>query len=181
VHHARGCREPGTARFHHGLVGLRHSQKRSPPVYRIGDSQDHHRNRNDPTIPLDSATDNRARQTTSAQGCVSRKAKVTLVYDQALPNVQARASGACCRICAWRVSPAHSPSKSAFIYATVLAGAIRSQVNDGPGNEYRAAKVSPISRDRHSVSANASPRSPRGCLPCHRRYAREGSDNPLEK
>jgi quercetin dioxygenase-like cupin family protein len=29
-------------------------------------------------------------------------------------------------------SPAHLHPKSAFIYATVLEGAIRSQVNDGP-------------------------------------------------
>jgi quercetin dioxygenase-like cupin family protein len=35
-------------------------------------------------------------------------------------------------------SPGHTPSKSAFICASVLEGAIRSQLNDGPGTVYEA-------------------------------------------
>ena len=37
-------------------------------------------------------------------------------------------------------SPAHTHPGSAFIYATVLEGAIRSQVNDGPVITYRAGE-----------------------------------------
>jgi quercetin dioxygenase-like cupin family protein len=37
-------------------------------------------------------------------------------------------------------SPAHTHPNSAFIYATVLEGAIRSQVNDGPVTMYRAGE-----------------------------------------
>ena len=54
-------------------------------------------------------------------------------------------------------SPAHLHPKSAFIYATVLEGAIKSQVNDGPVTTYRAGESwSEFPGDRHSVSANAS-------------------------
>ena len=50
---------------------------------------------------------------------------------------------------------------SAFIYATVLQGAIRSQVNDGPVTTYRAGEsFSERPGDRHAVSANASTTEP---------------------
>ena len=51
--------------------------------------------------------------------------------------------------------------KSAFIYATVLEGAIRSKVNDGPETTYRAGDSwSEYPGDRHGVSANASATEP---------------------
>ena len=55
---------------------------------------------------------------------------------------------------------AHAPS-SAFIYATVLEGEIRSQVNDGPITVYRAGENwSEQPGDHHKVSANASDTEP---------------------
>jgi quercetin dioxygenase-like cupin family protein len=49
----------------------------------------------------------------------------------------------------------------AFIYATVLEGAIRSQVNDGPVTTYKAGEsFSELPGDRHAVSANASDTEP---------------------
>ena len=58
-------------------------------------------------------------------------------------------------------SPAHLHPKSAFIHATVLEGAIRSQVNDGPVKTYRAGEnFSEMPGDRHRVSANASTTEP---------------------
>jgi quercetin dioxygenase-like cupin family protein len=43
--------------------------------------------------------------------------------------------------------------KSAFIYATVLEGAIRSQVNDGPVVTYKAGQsFSELLGDRHGVT-----------------------------
>ena len=58
-------------------------------------------------------------------------------------------------------SPAHTHPKSAFIYATVLEGAIRSQVNDGPVKTYRVGEsFSEFPGDRHSVSENASATEP---------------------
>ena len=57
--------------------------------------------------------------------------------------------------------PGHTHAKSAFIYATVLEGAIRSQVNDGPMRTYQAGEsFSELPGDRHSVSANASDTEP---------------------
>ena len=58
-------------------------------------------------------------------------------------------------------SPAHTHPNSAFIYATVLQGAMRSQVNDGPVTTYHAGEsFSEFLGDRHGVSANASDTEP---------------------
>jgi hypothetical protein len=58
-------------------------------------------------------------------------------------------------------SPGHTHPKSAFIYATVLEGAIRSQVNDGPVTTYKAGQsFSELPADRHGVSTNASKTKP---------------------
>jgi quercetin dioxygenase-like cupin family protein len=60
-------------------------------------------------------------------------AKVTLVYDHALPNVPGKSiKGVLVEYGPGGSSPAHTHPKSAFIYATVLEGAIRSSVNNGP-------------------------------------------------
>jgi quercetin dioxygenase-like cupin family protein len=64
-------------------------------------------------------------------------------------------------------SPGHTHPKSAFIYATVLEGAIRSQVNDGPMTTYDAGQsFFELPGDRHAVSANASKAKP-AKRPCH--------------
>ena len=58
-------------------------------------------------------------------------------------------------------SSAHTHPKPAFIYATVLEGAIRSSVNNGPVVTYRAGQsFSEMPGDRHSVSENASKTEP---------------------
>ncbi len=58
-------------------------------------------------------------------------------------------------------SSAHTHPKSAFIYATVLEGAIRSSVNNGPIVNYRTGEsFSEMPGDRHSVSENASKTEP---------------------
>jgi quercetin dioxygenase-like cupin family protein len=58
-------------------------------------------------------------------------------------------------------SPGHTHAKSAFIYATVLEGTIRSKVNDGPVTTYKAGQSwSELPGDRHGVSANASETPP---------------------
>jgi quercetin dioxygenase-like cupin family protein len=63
----------------------------------------------------------------------SKNAKATLVYQHELPNVPGRTiKGVLVEYGLGGYSPAHTHPKSAFIYATVLEGAIRSQVNDGP-------------------------------------------------
>ena len=96
--------------------------------------------------------------TTPAQHAPGSKSKVTLVYDQALPNVPGKSiRGVLVEYAPGDSSPAHLHPPSAFIYATVLQGAIRSQVNDGPVTTYRAGEsFSEFPGDRHGVSENAS-------------------------
>lgn len=88
--------------------------------------------------------------------------KVTLVYDHALPNVPGKSiKGVLVEYAPGAGSPAHVHPKSAFIYATVLEGAIRSQVNDGPVKTYHAGEsFSEFPGDRHKVSENASATKP---------------------
>jgi quercetin dioxygenase-like cupin family protein len=90
------------------------------------------------------------------------KSKVTLVYDHALPNVPGKSiKGVLVEYAPGGTSPAHIHPASAFIYATVLQGAIRSQVNDGPVVTYHAGEsFSENPGDRHGVSENASSTEP---------------------
>jgi quercetin dioxygenase-like cupin family protein len=91
-----------------------------------------------------------------------KNAKVTLVYEHALPNVPGKSiKGVLVEYGPGGTSSAHMHPKSAFIYATVLEGAIRSSVNDGPVVTYRAGQsFSEMPGDRHSVSENASKAEP---------------------
>ena len=88
--------------------------------------------------------------------------KVTLVYEHTLPNVPGKSiKGVLVEYGPGGSSSAHTHPKSAFIYATVLEGAIRSAVNDGPVVTYRAGEsFSEMPGDRHAVSENASKTAP---------------------
>jgi quercetin dioxygenase-like cupin family protein len=88
--------------------------------------------------------------------------KVSVVFDQPLPNVPGKSmKGVLVEYAPGQSSPAHTHPKSAFIYATVLEGALRSQVNDGPIKIYKAGEnFSEMPGDRHGVSANASDTQP---------------------
>ncbi len=91
-----------------------------------------------------------------------KNSKVTLVYEHALPNVPGKSiKGVLVEYSPGGSSSAHTHAKSAFIYATVLEGAIRSSVNDGPVVTYRTGQsFSEMPGDRHSVSENASKTEP---------------------
>ena len=86
------------------------------------------------------------------------KSTVAIVFDQALPNVPGKSIRAVLvEYEPGGTSPAHTHPASAFIFATVLEGAIRSQVNNGPVTIYRAGEsFSEFPGDRHGVSENAS-------------------------
>jgi quercetin dioxygenase-like cupin family protein len=104
----------------------------------------------------------------SAHDPSDHKSKVTLVYDQVLPNVPGKSiRGVLVEYEPGGSSAAHTHPDSAFIYATVLEGAIRSQVNDGPVTTYRAGGS--FSNFQAIVMASAKTRArlnPRGCSPC---------------
>ena len=92
----------------------------------------------------------------------AKNAKVTLVYQHELPNVPGKSiKGVLVEYGPGGYSPGHAHAKSAFIYATVLEGAIRSQVNNEPVTTYTAGQsFSELPGDRHGVSANASKTKP---------------------
>lgn len=89
-------------------------------------------------------------------------AKVTLVYDRELPNVPGKSMrGVLVEYAPGGFSEGHTHPNSAFIYAIILEGAIRSQVNDGPVTVYKAGEsFSELPGDRHGVSENASKTKP---------------------
>lgn len=91
-----------------------------------------------------------------------KNAKASVVFDHALPNVPGKSmKGVLVEYGPGDSSPAHTHPKSAFIYATVLEGAIRTSVNDGPVITYRAGQnFSEMPGDRHTVDENASKTEP---------------------
>jgi quercetin dioxygenase-like cupin family protein len=97
-----------------------------------------------------------------AEAPKSKNAKVSLVYQHELPNVPGKSiKGVLVEYGPGGYSPGHTHPRSAFIYATVIEGTIRSQVNDGPVTTYEAGQsFSELPGDRHAVSANASETEP---------------------
>ena len=97
-----------------------------------------------------------------AQKPEAKSAKGTLVYQHEVPNVPGKSiKSVVVEYGPGGYSPGHMHPKSAFIYATVLDGAISSQVNDGPVTVYTAGQsFSEMPGDRHAVSANASKTKP---------------------
>ncbi|TPK72016.1 cupin domain-containing protein [Mesorhizobium sp. B2-4-18] len=91
-----------------------------------------------------------------------KAAKVTLVYEHELPNAPGKSiKGILVEYGPGGYSEAHTHPSSAFIYATVLEGSIRSQVNDDPVKVYKAGEsFSEMPGDRHSVSENGSETKP---------------------
>jgi quercetin dioxygenase-like cupin family protein len=92
----------------------------------------------------------------------AHNAKVTLVYHHELPNVPGKSvKGVLVEYGPGGYSPGHTHAPSAFIYATVLEGEIRSQINDGPVQTFQAGQsFTELPGDRHLVSANASMTEP---------------------
>ncbi|MBB4189666.1 cupin domain-containing protein [Sinorhizobium terangae] len=85
-------------------------------------------------------------------------AKITTVFDQKLPHVPGKSMrGVLVEYGPGGHNPSHTHAKSAFIYATVIEGRIKSQVNGGEVKIYNTGEnwvESP--GDHHQVSANAS-------------------------
>jgi len=92
----------------------------------------------------------------------SKAAKVTQVYQHALPGVPGKSvKGLLVEYAPGGSSPAHTHAKSAFIYATVIEGEVRSKVNSGPERTYHEGENwTEMPGDHHEVSANASQTKP---------------------
>jgi quercetin dioxygenase-like cupin family protein len=97
-----------------------------------------------------------------ADGGTSHNAKVTLVYEHEIPNVPGKSvKGVLVEYGPGGYSPGHTHASSAFIYATVLEGAVRSQINDAPEKTFKAGECfTELPGDLHGVSANDSATDP---------------------
>jgi quercetin dioxygenase-like cupin family protein len=97
----------------------------------------------------------------SAEEANPPASKVTKIFDRELPNVPGKSMRAVLvEYGPGAASPSRHPS-SAFIYATVLEGEIRSKVNDNPEHVYKAGESwTEMPGDHHQVSANASATKP---------------------
>src|SRR5262249_2539040 len=99
----------------------------------------------------------------------SKNAKVTLVYQHELPSVPGKSiKGVLVEYGPGGYSPGHTHAKSAFIYATVLEGAIRSQVNDEAGQAPRGV------RGGHKRDGTDDPIRELSLIPFVRRYCVAG-------
>jgi quercetin dioxygenase-like cupin family protein len=97
-----------------------------------------------------------------AQSTIAPGAKVSVVFDQELPNVPGKSMRAVLvEYEPGAGSPSHRHPTSAFIYARVLEGAIRSKVNDEPERTYQTGESwMEKPGDHHQVSKNASATEP---------------------
>lgn len=104
--------------------------------------------------------------------------QVKVAFEHALPNVEGK------RMVAVTVtyppgakSPAHYRAASAFIYAYVLSGAIRSQVGNDPAKVYHAGEsFYEMPGSHHSISENASDKEPASLLAV---FVVNSKDQPL--
>jgi quercetin dioxygenase-like cupin family protein len=104
--------------------------------------------------------------------------QVRLVFEHSLPNVDGK------RMVAVMVSYppggkslAHRHAASAFIYAYVLSGAIRSQVGNGPAKVYHAGEgFYEMPGSHHRISENASEKEPASLLAI---FIVDSNDKPL--
>ena len=89
-------------------------------------------------------------------------AKVTVVFDHLLPNLQGKSMrGVLVEYGPGGHNPSHTHAKSAFIYATVIEGEIKSQLNDGKVTIFKTGENwIEMPGDHHQVSANASDNKP---------------------
>ncbi len=88
------------------------------------------------------------------------------VFNQVIPNIPGkRLVSVLVAYAPGGKSPAHRHAGSAFIFAYVLSGAIRSQVDDGPVTVYRAGESwFEAPGAHHRVSENASESEPASLL-----------------
>jgi quercetin dioxygenase-like cupin family protein len=86
------------------------------------------------------------------------EARVTTIFDHPLPSVPGKSlRGVLVEYGPGGSSPSHTHAASAFITATVIEGAVRSRINDGPETVFRVGEsFVEMPGDHHGVSANAS-------------------------
>jgi quercetin dioxygenase-like cupin family protein len=111
-------------------------------------------------------------------GLAQNGEEVKLVFEHAIPNIEGKSMVAL--VVSYPPggrSPAHHHARSAFIYAHVLSGAIRSQVDDAPAKVYQVGEgFYEVPGSHHRVSENASDREPASLLAV---FVVDSNDTPL--
>ena len=111
-------------------------------------------------------------------GLAQNVEQVKLVFEHAIPNIEGKSMVAVVvTYPPGGKSPAHHHARSAFIYAHVLSGAIRSQVGDEPAKVYQVGEgFYELPGSHHRISENASDRDPASLLAV---FVVDSNDNPL--
>jgi quercetin dioxygenase-like cupin family protein len=111
-------------------------------------------------------------------GLAQNLEQVKPIFEHIIPNAQGKSMVAV--IVSYppgSKSPAHHHAQSAFIYAYVLSGAIRSQVGDEPAKVYRVGEgFYEVPGSHHRISENASDKEPASLLAV---FVVDTNDNPL--
>jgi len=111
-------------------------------------------------------------------GLAQNLEQVKPVFEHMIPNAQGKSMVAV--IVSYPPggkSPSHHHAQSAFIYAYVLSGAIRSQVGDEPAKVYRVGDgFYEVPGSHHRISENASDRNPASLLAV---FVVDSKDTPL--
>ena len=111
-------------------------------------------------------------------GLAQNLEQVKPVFEHIIPNAQGKSMIAV--IVSYPPggkSAAHHHAQSAFIYAYVLSGAIRSQVGDEPAKVYRVGEgFYEVPGSYHRISENASDKEPASLLAV---FVVDSNDNPL--
>jgi quercetin dioxygenase-like cupin family protein len=114
----------------------------------------------------------------TATGHAQELEEVKQVFEHAIPNIPGKSLAAL--VVSYPPggkSPSHRHAGSAFVYAHVLSGAIRSQVNEEPARVYRVGEgFYEVPGSHHRVSENASDREPASLLAV---FIVDSKDNPL--
>ena len=111
-------------------------------------------------------------------GLAQNVEQVKPVFEHVIPNVEGKSMVAVVvTYPPGGKSLAHHHARSAFIYAYVVSGAIRSQVDDEPAKVYRAGEgFYEIPGSHHGISENASDREPATLLAV---FVVDSKDKPL--
>jgi len=111
-------------------------------------------------------------------GFAQNAEQVKPVFEHAIPNAEGKRMVAVVVTYApGAKSPAHHHAPSAFIYAYVLSGAIRSQVDDEAARVYRAGEgFYEAPGSHHRISENASDTNPASLLAV---FLVDSNDGPL--
>jgi quercetin dioxygenase-like cupin family protein len=101
-----------------------------------------------------------------SHGLAQNVEQVKEVFEHVIPNVEGKSMVAVVvTYPPGGKSPAHHHAPSAFIYAQVLSGAIRSQVGDSPVKVYHVGEgFYEVPGAQHRISENASEKNPASML-----------------